>query len=145
MEASEILNKNTKLTEEEFNIIKSHTYYTSRILGNIKGFEIINDWASLHHERLDGNGYPFHYHHEQLSIGSRIMAVADVFTAITEERPYRSGMNKDAVLKILNKMVENHSLDLNIVKLLIDNFDLINETRINAQNTVKDEYFMLIS
>lgn len=142
---SEILNKNGKLTEEEFNIIKSHTYYTNRILENIKGFEIINDWASLHHERLDGSGYPFRYNNESLSIGSRIMAVADVFTAITEERPYRNGMDKEAVLKILNKMVENNALDLNIVKLLIDNFDLINETRIKAQITAKDEYLMLIS
>jgi len=142
---SEILNKNGKLNEEEFNIIKTHTYYTRRILENIKGFETINDWASLHHERLDGNGYPFHYNSVRLSIGSRIMAVADVFTAVTEERPYRNGMNKEATLKILNKMVDNYALDESVVKLLIDNFELINETRINAQAAAKDEYLMLIS
>lgn len=142
---SEILNKNGKLTEEEFNIIKSHTYYTSRILENIKGFEIINDWASLHHEKLNGKGYPFHYDIEQLSIGSRIMAVADVFTAITEERPYRNGMDKEAVIKILNKMVDNQALDASVVKLLIDNLDLINETRIIAQAEAKNDYLMLIS
>lgn len=141
---SEILNKNGKLTEEEYNIIKSHTYYTNRILENIKEFEIINDWASLHHEKLNGSGYPFHYNNNQLTIGSRIMAVADVFTAITEERPYRNGMNKESVIKVLNKMVDDHALDVEIVKLLIENYDLINETRVNAQVAAKEEYIICV-
>lgn len=142
---NEIIDKKGKLTEEEFNIIKSHTYYTRRILENIKGFEVINDWASLHHEKLDGNGYPFHYNNERLSIGSRIMAVADVFTAIAEERPYRNGMDKIAIIKVLNKMVDTHALDASIVNLLINNLDLINETRMIAQAEANDEYLMLIS
>ena len=54
-----ILEKPGKLNEEEFNIIKEHPYYTRLILMGIEGFEEIADWASLHHEKLNGNGYPF--------------------------------------------------------------------------------------
>ena len=87
-----VLEKPGKLDEREFNTIRSHTFFTYQLLDRIKGFETINRWASFHHERLDGRGYPFHLKDENIPVGSRIMAVADIFTAITEPRPYREGM-----------------------------------------------------
>lgn len=125
----EILNKPDKLTEHEFNIIKKHPFHTYRILERVQGLRKINVWASLHHERLDGTGYPFHYLEEELTLGSRIMAVADVFTAITEDRPYREGMSKEKALSVLKDMGQESALDLEIIAILQDNYDEINYTR----------------
>jgi HD-GYP domain-containing protein (c-di-GMP phosphodiesterase class II) len=137
---TEILEKPEKLTNAEFNIIRSHTYYTYHGLKKISEFDTINKWASLHHERLDGTGYPFHYKKEDLPLGSRIMSVADGFTAITEDRPYWSGINTRDALKILDEMSSDMALDADIVLTLEDNFDEINALRIAAQNTANSEY-----
>ncbi|MCL5773884.1 MAG: HD domain-containing protein [Firmicutes bacterium] len=137
----EILEKTGPLrTEEEVNRIQSHTYYTYRILENIPGLETINEWASFHHERLDGNGYPFHIKGSGISPGSRIMAVADVFTAVAEDRPYRKGMTRDKTLGVLKKMVENFAIDSNIVSLVGLHFDELNLVRKTAQAESIKEY-----
>ncbi|MBI4642628.1 MAG: HD domain-containing protein, partial [Deltaproteobacteria bacterium] len=130
---AEILEKPAKLTEEEFNVIRSHTFHTYRILESISALDVVNDWASYHHERLNGNGYPFHLEGRDLSLGSRITAVADVFTAITEDRPYRKGMSSESALKVLQQMAGDRALDANIVSLLSLHFDKINSLRIAAQ------------
>lgn len=136
----EILNKPGKLSVEEFNIIKRHTFYTYRVLEPISELERINTWAAFHHERLDGNGYPFHITEERLPIGSRILAVADVFTAISEDRPYRKGMDRISAFQVLNSMVSGRALDGNIVSILQQNYDEINYRRMSAQNASVSEY-----
>lgn len=137
---AEILEKSGRLSEEEFQVIKRHTYYTYRILETVPGLEEINSWASLHHERLDGNGYPFHYKDEDLSLGARIMAVADVFTAITEDRPYRKGMDKGQALEVLKKMAGDLALDSKIVTLLSDHYEEISFLRKQAQSVAAEEF-----
>lgn len=92
----EILEKPDKLTSKEFELMLSHPYYTFKILENIKDFSQINLWASQHHERLQGNGYPFNNSGDEIPLESRIIAVADIFTALSEGRPYRKGMSTDA-------------------------------------------------
>jgi HD-GYP domain-containing protein (c-di-GMP phosphodiesterase class II) len=137
---SEILDKAAGLNNEEFRIIRSHTYHTYRILENITNLEIINSWAAFHHETLDGNGYPFHLTESELSLGSKIMAVADIFTAITEDRPYRKGMNKKDSLKVLNNMVKNNKIDSNIVAKVTENFNEISEERKKSESRAKKYY-----
>ncbi|MEK7845850.1 MAG: HD domain-containing phosphohydrolase [Nitrospinota bacterium] len=137
---AEILEKPGKLTDGELNIVRSHTYHTFRILEPLKDLYEINSWASFHHECLDGSGYPFHYKADELSLGARIVAVADIFTAITEDRPYRRGMAKDAVLEVLKKMVENNKLDSKVVSTLIDNYEMIDSIRKTAQEEASKEY-----
>jgi len=126
---NEILEKPGKLTEHEVAIIKQHTYYTYRILEKIDGFETIAEWAAFHHEALDGSGYPFHVNEKSLKLGSRIVAVADVFVALTEDRPYRSMLSLQEVEKIMRGMVANRKLDGKIVADLLSNrgeaFDLL--------------------
>src|SRR5208337_2538002 len=87
----DILEKPAPLDCSEVNKIKAHSFMTHRILENIGSLDKITQWASLHHERLNGTGYPYHYGKEKLPVGARIIAVADVFTALTENRPYRKG------------------------------------------------------
>ncbi|MDR5659602.1 HD domain-containing protein [Serpentinicella sp. ANB-PHB4] len=136
---NEILEKPGKLTEEEFDLIKSHTYYTYQLLKDVKGLEDINEYASYHHERLDGTGYPFHLNGDQLKLGSRIMAVADVFTAITETRPYRKGMSGEQAREILNRMSKSFALDASIVNVVNRNFSEINQIRVEAQKKALED------
>ena len=141
----EILEKPGKLTPEEYNLIKSHTYFSYRLLQNIPGLETINKWASLHHEHLDGSGYPFKLSADKLTLGSRIMAVADVFTAIAEDRPYRAGMAEDDILRILNGLSAKNHIDGEMVGLLQDNLPAVNVTRMQAQESAQQSYGSIIT
>ena len=141
---NEILEKPEKLNSAEFNIIRSHTFYTFRLLQAIRGFEVINKWASFHHEKLNGNGYPFHLNGDNLSLGSRIMAVADIFTAIMEERPYRKGMPEGQAVSVLHSMVKDGSICPYVVSVLIDHFEEINEIRRQAQKEASSQYHYLL-
>jgi len=110
------------------------------MLNQIEGFETIKLWAAYHHERLDGKGYPFHIKGEDIPLGSRIMAVADVFTAITEDRPYRKGMTQDRTVKILNNMVKNGALDGTVVRLVKENYEAIHTLSEQTQKAVSIQY-----
>ena len=138
--ANEILEKHGALNYEEFNEMRKHTYYTYIILSRIKGFEEIAICAAYHHERLDGKGYPFHVKGENFTKLARIIAVADIVTAITEDRPYRAGMNSDKALEILSDMVDNGGIDKDIVELVHENFPRINNARIKAQQAEQRVY-----
>lgn len=135
-----ILEKRAALNTQERNIIRCHTFYTYRLLQAIKGFETINKWAAFHHEKLNGNGYPFHLHSDAIPLGSRIMAVSDVFTAITEDRPYRKGMTLDQAVCVLDAMVEDCSLCPYVVSILKDNLEVIDQIRRDAQQESSATY-----
>ncbi len=128
-----ILLKPGKPSEEEWQIIRAHPYYTHQILERVKGLEDITFWASNHHEELDGSGYPFSMTADNLSMGARTMAVADVFTALAEDRPYRAGMKKEGTRKVFQGMVQGGKVDKQVVEALYDNYETINESRVSAQ------------
>jgi HD-GYP domain-containing protein (c-di-GMP phosphodiesterase class II) len=136
----EILEKPGKLSNDELNVMRHHAYYTDCILRPISVCDVIRNWGALHHERLDGSGYPFHLSEKDLPLGSKIMAVADVFVALTEDRPYRKGMNQKEALGVLEKMADNSVLDSEIVSLLRLHFRELNSVRIAAQETEINEY-----
>jgi len=140
---SEILEKPDKLSTHEFNVMKSHAYHSYRILEGITGFDTINAWGSLHHERINGKGYPFHLKGSELQMGSRIMAVADVFTAITEDRPYRKGLSGEESLKVIEGMAKNNALDLNIAGAANTYFIHINDVRLEAQIKAREEFLAI--
>ena len=142
---TEILEKNSALTCEEFNEMRKHSYYTYIILNRIKGFEQISSWAAYHHEKLNGDGYPFHVKGDDFSKFARIIAVADIFTAITEDRPYRTGMDSINALNILRGLVEEGAVDKSIVGLVEGHFSRINEVRRIAQEKALNEYSALSS
>lgn len=126
---SEILYKQGKLTEEEIRTLRKHPYYTYSILNSFQIFDQIKDWAAFHHEHLDGSGYPFHLTAARICIGARILAVSDIFTALTEERPYRQGESAESLFMMLDQMAEKKELDSEIASLVKDNFDDINKAR----------------
>ena len=137
---AEILEKPGRLSDEEWVIMRSHVNYTHEILEPIDIFGVISSWSALHQERLDGTGYPFGYKAEQLPLGSRIMGVADVFAALTENRPYREGMDKKGARKILQSMANNGKLDKSLVNITLKNFDEMNEIRELAQEGARHQY-----
>lgn len=114
-----ILEKQGQLTMDEFTMIRQHPYYTYHILSGAGIAGDIAGWAAYHHEKLDGSGYPFHLDASQIPLGSRIIAAADVFTALREDRPYRRGMEKEAVIKIMRDMVLQSALDGDVVNTLL--------------------------
>ena len=99
-----ILDKQGALTTEEFSIIKSHAYYTKVILDNIENIPDISEWASNHHEKLNGAGYPQLLDRNQISEESRILCVCDIYQALTEHRPYRDGLKTKEAYRILDDM-----------------------------------------
>lgn len=121
--AEEILEKPGKLSAEEYHVIQRHTYYTFHILRLVDGFQTIREWAAYHHERLGGGGYPFNLDAPRLSVGSRVVAVADVFAALAEDRPYRTGMARSSVERIMRQQVKNGALDGDLVELLLAEYD----------------------
>ena len=128
-----LLDKPGKLKPIEFNHVQHHVQVGEQILKSISGLGEISDWACQHHERLNGKGYPYGLKEEALSLGSRIMAVADVYTAITEDRPYREGMTPEEARSVMTSLSKSGSLDSDIVGLLLDNFDELNAVRTIAQ------------
>jgi HD-GYP domain-containing protein (c-di-GMP phosphodiesterase class II) len=140
-----ILDKPEKLDSDEFDVIRAHTYYTYQILSTIGGFDDIASWAAFHHERLDGKGYPFHLNGSELSLGSRIMCVADVFTAVTENRPYRRGTERNETMPILLNLVKSGALDGNIVRILDENYEEMDGIRARVQETHMVNYKELIA
>ena len=98
-----ILEKPGKLTNEEWDVVKKHPYYTLEILRRIPGFEQLSDVAVAHHEKLDGSGYFRHWGAEQLNTPARILAVADVYDALAAKRPYRDALPLETVFEIMHK------------------------------------------
>jgi HD-GYP domain-containing protein (c-di-GMP phosphodiesterase class II) len=98
-----ILDKPGPLTEMEMAQVRLHPAFTHRILSRVPVFDGIVDAASAHHERIDGKGYHLGLPGERLGAAPRALAVADVYEALTADRPYRAGLPRDEVLKILRR------------------------------------------
>jgi HD-GYP domain-containing protein (c-di-GMP phosphodiesterase class II) len=113
-----ILEKKGKLTIQEFEIIELHVKELKNILLPIYPFfkEII-DIAQLHHEKLDGSGYPFNLKDKQIPLYSRIITVADIFDALVLDRPYRPGFNYNKAINILIEEANKNKIDKYLVNV----------------------------
>lgn len=113
----DILNKNAVLTAEEFEIIKKHA---------TEGYELIKDFVSeklsevilLHHERLDGSGYPNSITEKNISFEARNIMLADVYDALTEKRSYKESLSDEVAMQKI--YMQNQQFDQNVVALLED-------------------------
>ncbi|WP_227814838.1 HD-GYP domain-containing protein [Nitrogeniibacter aestuarii] len=118
-----ILDKPGPLNETERSIMNQHSFETYEILRHINGLGELARWAAYHHEGLNGAGYPFHPAKRDLSVEARIIAVADVFQALVQDRPYRKGMMRDEVLDVLRGQAERGRLDRDLVDLAVARAD----------------------
>jgi putative nucleotidyltransferase with HDIG domain len=98
-----ILDKPGSLTAAERATVEEHPRHTEEILGRVEAFSAISAIAGAHHERIDGTGYPHGRRLDELSLPMRVLAVADVYEALTAVRPYRDAMTVEAALDILRR------------------------------------------
>jgi HD-GYP domain-containing protein (c-di-GMP phosphodiesterase class II) len=108
--SNRILDKPGKLTDAEFAQVREHPLVTQRVLERVPGFGELAPVAAAHHERLDGSGYPRGLRGDELTMPMRLLAVADVYEALTSERPYRAAMRSDQALEVI-RVESPHALD----------------------------------
>ena len=113
-----ILMKPGKLTPYEYEIVKHHAEFSYQIIKDIESLRDVRNCVRFHHERCDGSGYPKGLKCEDIPFGARILAIADVFDAITTDRPYRKRLEVNGALELLFKM--EGELDQSIVKRVKD-------------------------
>lgn len=100
-----ILDKPGKLDDDEWLRVQQHAGFTQDILGRIDIFSELARFSAAHHERLDGKGYPYGLSAEEIHLETRIITTADIFDAITAERPYRGATAVSETLEIMDNMV----------------------------------------
>lgn len=112
-----ILRKPAKLSEEEFAVIKRHTINGAKILEGHSYFALEKEIAMYHHEKWDGTGYPKGLKGEEIPIGARIVAIADVYDALTHERPYKEAWSQEKTLAFFHEQSGKH-FDPKLVEIL---------------------------
>jgi HD-GYP domain-containing protein (c-di-GMP phosphodiesterase class II) len=99
-----ILKKPGALTPDEFEVMKTHTTKGATILRPVEHLKDMLPGIELHHESLDGRGYPYGLKGDQIPLMPRIIMVADTFDAMTTNRPYQAAMDPEYVIRIINSM-----------------------------------------
>lgn len=137
--SEEILNAPRRLTPEEFNIMKMHSDYSSKFVSEIPGMSELASTVRHHHEKWDGSGYPDSLKGEEIPFLSRIMAVADVFSALTTPRIYRKDTQDEKkaytweeALNIMDKMSGHFDLEI-----LGEFKKIVNQNKTDFSETVK--------
>ena len=125
-----ILSKPGKLTEHEYNIVKFHPVFSYEIVKSIPKFKNIANCIRHHHEKLDGSGYPDGLKDEQIELGARILAIADIFDALTTKRPYRKNMTAHEAISILKNEAVDQKILSKVEGMLKESF--INEVDFKA-------------
>lgn len=120
----DIIDKPGPLTREERAYVMRHSYDTGQILKMIFPDQPIADWAAMHHENLLGTGYPFRSQAMEIPREARLIAVADIFQALSQERPYRGHMVKAEVMARMDDMCAQGRIDADMVALLHAQLDI---------------------
>ncbi len=124
---SAMLNKNGRLTEEEFESIKNHTLYGSIIIGKNPDFKMANEIAMFHHEKWNGAGYPDGLKGRAIPLAARITAIVDVFDALISKRSYKKAFSYDDAKKVLKegdlRLNPNESFDPKLLNVFLDHYD----------------------
>jgi len=137
---TEILEKTGRLDTREYNRVQDHVVHTRELLEKVPELGHGIRWASEHHERLNGSGYPEHSAGSDIAFGSRVLAMADIFAAVTEDRPYRKGVDREQALRLLSRLTKEGYLDSEIFQVVVDNFDELSRVRSTAQTDGFEDY-----
>ncbi len=114
-----ILKKKDKLTEEEYNIIKTHPVEGEKIIKTIPHLKDVGEIIRHHHERIDGTGYPDGLRDGEIPVISKIISICDSYDAMTSDRPYRKGLSKEEAIKELKKY-SGTQFDKELVEIFIE-------------------------
>ena len=113
--SNDILEKPARLTNDETAVMQTHVSATYYILNQMKDISDIIEWASNHHEKLNGTGYFRGLSADDLSFEDRLMACIDIYQALTEKRPYKDGMSHEQAIDIMQDMARKGYIDESIV------------------------------
>ncbi|PCI52664.1 MAG: phosphohydrolase [Gammaproteobacteria bacterium] len=115
-----VLNKPGKLSDEEFTIMKTHANHSIDIIKKTPGISKLSlEVAALHHEKLNGEGYPFQVKEKDISQYGRMIAICDIFDALTANRVYKEGFTHNKAFSILRELAKNNHLDISLVDQFI--------------------------
>jgi len=117
--SNEILDKQGPLTNKEFAIVKNHPHYTAMILDRIPELKRLGEIASLHHEKISGDGYYLGIAGNEIPFASRIIAVADIYSALAVDRPYRKALDARTIKDVMLGMRKENHLDGLVVNALL--------------------------
>lgn len=134
-----ILTKPKGLTDDEYKVIQSHPVKACDILDGLIDLDDICQMVRHHHERVDGRGYPDGIQGEDLDLGSRILAVADTYDAMTTDRPYRKALSRETAIEELQR-VKGSQLDEDIVQA----FAAIPEESLAENENVQAKHSLLV-
>lgn len=129
----EVIDKPGSFTPDERRLIKRHSYDSFRILAPVFSGTHIPRWASQHHERLNGSGYPFGLKEDDLDLGARIIATADVLQTLAQQRPYRKAFSRHDILETMISMSGRGELDTGLVCLIDEDFNTLYALAIGAE------------
>jgi len=135
----EILEKPSALTQEEQAQMRCHPLDSKHVLQALFPNTPIAKWASEHHEKLDGSGYPFGWTAEKIDEPTRVLTLCDIFQALCQKRPYRGRLHVDEVLSIMDKMVVAGQVDRDIYSLI-----KANKAELYQIATREGDYYPLI-
>ncbi|MCP5455126.1 MAG: HD domain-containing protein [Thermotogae bacterium] len=120
----DILRKNGRLTSEEWDIMKKHTIFAERLLGDDVYFKTALNIAMYHHEKYDGSGYPFGMKGDEIPIEAQIVAIIDVYDALRSDRPYKAAITHEKTIEIILSSDERTNINHfnpKIVKIFEEN------------------------
>lgn len=146
----EILEYPGKLSPQAMNVMKTHVKLTGYILGGSVS-ETVKQIALRHHEKLDGSGYPQGLKAQDLDVPQRIVAIADIVSALTGTRSYKGAFSKDKTLDVITSMAKEGLVDDGIVKLMVDNYEAIMDSvrektgpLLKQYQEMQDEYWDIL-
>lgn len=135
----EILEYEGRLNDEQMNIMRSHVILTEAILKDLFDDEVIQ--ISLrHHEKLNGSGYPHSLTETELTLSQRIVAVADIVSALTGRRSYKKAYSKETTFALLLSYSQQHLIDTCVIDILIEHYDDILEIALYESQALLDIY-----
>ncbi len=138
-----VLLKEGYLTPEEFKVMETHATIgydalrsASHDLGDDSFLKMALDITRYHHERWDGSGYPHGLKGGEIPLSARIVAIADVYDALTSSRPYKSAFSHERAIEIMKN--ESHKFDPQLIRIFIDNADEFNEIRKSFESNQRE-------
>lgn len=134
-----ILCKTSKLTDEEFEIMKDHTGQGAKMIQNVKKLRAVASWLKSHHERWDGRGYPCGLKGTEIPLFARVIALADTYDAMTSTRPYRKALPHEIAIQEI-KRCAGMQFDPELAEIFV-----ANEAEIKAAKENPEEYYNKLS
>ncbi len=136
----EIIEKNGPLNARELSLVQTHPFYTGVLVKQMGDMEEVHEYASYHHERSDGSGYPFHLEGEKFPIEAQLVALADVVCALLEDRAYRPRKGRNYVAGILEEYRRNRIFSADLADYTLNSLDALMEIHQQVEQDALKDY-----